>query len=228
MTDTPAGRLTTTQQAVTSSQPGVVTFGQTRDVNSAEPQPTDPRFGPYRPYQRVQGTLVSSVVVGEGLPNLPAIVRSADGREWVAQAPTAGPSNRVNLVFSELIDPRHSTVVPISGAAYDAYGVPGLQGDGELLSPDLIRNTLRSAANGLRDYTNAKLNESTTTVLPNGTVVTSKTTPELWTVVGTRAVDVLTLPPNTQTFTRAVTLRAGTPLVIVVGVTSNKDAAGQK
>lgn len=175
-----------------------------------------PRFGPYRPYQRIRAQLTTAIVVGEGLPNLPVIARSEDGREWVG-TPVTGASGRVTMSFTELVVADRGEVTPITASAYDLYGVPGLQGKTQDLSPDLLRNMVRSAATGVRDYADAQLNATETVILPNGTVVTNKKGGDLWTAVGARALDVLSLPPNTPTFTRTVTLPKGTQFIIVVG-----------
>ncbi len=205
-----------TASAATRTAPPTVFFQDAAPTPAPNPS-GEARFGPYRPYQRLNAKLITSIIVGPTLPNLPVIARSDDGREWVAVTAQSGPSRRIALTFTELVDQRTNTVSAIQGAAYDAFGVPGLQGKGELVSPDLVRNLIRSAATGVRDYAQAELTATKATTLPNGTVVTERTVPNLWTVVGGRALDVLALPAGTQTFTDVTSLPAGTPLVIVVG-----------
>lgn len=212
----------------TGSQPNSSASGGNVSFQSATPNgqmaanpANDPRFGPYRPFQRLNAVLVTGVAVGSGLPNLPVIARTEDGREWIAYNPQAGPSGRVMLTFTELVDKQNNVVSKIQGAAYDGFGIPGVQGRSELLTPDLVRNLVRATATGLNDYAQRQLNASTTTVLPNGTVVTTPVTPQLWQTVGGRALSVLSLPSNKQTATEAVSLPAASKIIIVVGMSSD-------
>lgn len=181
-------------------------------------------FGPYRPYQTISARLqTATLVLEQSKYNLPVIAVSSDGRKWVGTA-SVGGAQRVYLAFNQMIDLDQKTVLPVPAAAYDAAGAPGIQGSGQDLAPDLVRNLLRNAATGVRDFAQGQLNASKTTVQPNGNVVVEKAAPNLWTMVGSRALSVFDLPTNTQTFTRATYLPAGTPIVLMVGASEQRSA----
>lgn len=192
---------------------GPATGTGTGAANPATPSP----YGPYRPYQTIAATLKNAMLVFDGAPpaaQLPVVAVSSDGREWVGTPSVFGP-HRVNIVFETLVEGK--TVTPIVASAFDSAGAPGVQATSQRYSPDLLRNLVSEAAGGLRDFSQAQLNASTTVVTTGGTTITQKAAPNLWSAVAGRALGVLALPANTQTVYQGAYLPAGSPLIIMVG-----------
>lgn len=173
-------------------------------------------YGPYHPFQVLNAKLQTAVLIFDGhTMALPPIAMSEDGRKWIGSGKIMG-AQRVNLQFNQMVD-LDQTVHALSAAAYDANGLPGIQGKGEDLAPDLIRNLLRSTASGVKDYAEAELKATKTYVRPDGSVVVEKTKPSIWSVIGGKALSVFDLAENEKTFTRAVYLPAGTSIKLIVG-----------
>lgn len=170
---------------------------------------------PYRPFQTIQATLYTSAIMIEGSQEqLNVIAQSSDGRRWVG-TPRALGGGRMMLEFTQMIDTDGRTVVPLRAVAYDASGVPGLPAQSTDLAPDLVRNLIRSAATGVRDYAQAAATAGRTTVTGQGTVVQDRAAPNLWSMVAGRALGIFELPAE-RTFTRATYLPAGTRMVLMV------------
>lgn len=196
-----------------------------QDANSktANQQTTQKQnaFGPYRPFQVLNAKLqTAALIFDNGKMELPPIAISEDGRKWIGAGKVMG-AQRVSLVFEKMVD-LDQTVLPINAAAYDQHGLPGIQGKGQDLAPDLIRNLLRSTATGVRDYAQAEMNATKTRVSPDGSVIIERSKPSIWSVIGGRALSVFDLPKNEITFTRAVYLPAGTPIKLIVGAGTSK------
>lgn len=214
------GNAASTSTSTPASTPAATT-GSAQP--SAAPAASAPTFGPYRAYQTIRARLETAVLVMEGSRvNLNVIARSSDGRKWIGTPSVAG-AQRVNLTFTQLVDLDGKTVLNVPAMAYDQSGVPGVQGSGQDLAPDVVRNLIRNAATGVRDYAQAQLNASRTTISPNGQVIVEKEAPSLWTLVGGRALSVFDMPENTRTFTRATYLPSGTDIVLVVGAQPVKE-----
>lgn len=178
-------------------------------------------FGPYRPFQVINAKLQTAALIFDGgNMELPPIAISEDGRKWIGSGRVIG-AQRVNLVFDKMID-LDQTVLNIQAAAYDQHGLPGIQGKGQDLAPDLVRNLLRSTASGVRDYAQAEMNATKTRVKPDGSIIIEKSKPSIWSVIGGRALSVFDLPKNEVTFTRAVYIPADTPIKLIVGASTSK------
>lgn len=222
------------QPSKTSSTPKL-TFLESEDQDrpSQQTQPsstarTNPQnnsnqtaFGPYRPFQVINAKLQTAALIFDGgNMELPPIAISEDGHKWIGSGRVIG-AQRVNLVFDKMID-LDQKVLNIQAAAYDQHGLPGIQGKGQDLAPDLVRNLLRSTASGVRDYAQAEINATKTRVKPDGSVIIEKSKPSIWSVIGGRALSVFDLPKNEVTFTRAVYIPAGTPIKLIVGASTSK------
>lgn len=198
-------------------------------VNGAGTVPAVAPALPYRMGDMPSGTLLtgmafvqpvggaasgSSAMQGQAQPKFTVYAQTEDGNRWRGTAQLAG-GGRISVAFDRVLIDDVEYTVQAEAVGRDAARMTGLQGNVRRETPDGANNILQALAGGVRSFVEQSAKGSTT-VTPNGTVVTSTPRPNFWVTTLGAVASAYSPPAPSITQVDVVYLEAGAPLTIVV------------